>query len=155
MEYFTPSTRVPARPTQPTETIPNSTPEYGILDAAPVPFEFSLSRHHLASRGNGENEGQIEETSLWWYHPTFEARAKADIRRSLSALLPSDPSQDPSPEDIMGSRRAEVRPRRSGVQIWDQPEDAFGSGSLDHGLGLRPKSKVRLSLSTGVLPRHP
>src|ERR1700753_1074338 len=102
MEHFTPPTRVPTRPTQPTETILNPTPEYGMsrsphgtglsedfttnilldLDAVPVPFDFSRSRHDLASRGNGETEGQIEQTS-WWYHPIFEARAKADIRRSL------------------------------------------------------------------------
>jgi hypothetical protein len=141
MEHFTPPTRVSARPTQPTET----TNILLDLDAVPVPFDFSRSRHDLASRGNGETEGQIKETSLWWYHPTFEARAKADIRRSLSTLLPSDPSQDPSPEDIMGGRRAEVRPRRSRVQIWDLPEDPFGSAPLDRGLG---SSKVRFSLDT-------
>lgn len=159
MEHVTLPTRVPARPTRPTEIIPNPTPAYGIrrsprgtglsedftaedvdihLDPVPI-FDFSLSHQHLASRGNGENEGQIEETSLWWYHPIFEAGAKANIRRTLSALLPSDPSQDPSPVDIMGDWRAEVRPRRPGVQIWEQLGDAFGSGPLDR--------LVRLSLS--------
>jgi hypothetical protein len=109
-----------------------------LLGAVPVPFDFSLSHHHLPSRENCENDGQSEEKSLWWHHPIFEARAKADIRRTLSALLPSDPSQDPSPAD-MGSWRAEVRPRRSGAQIWaGRLEDAFGPGPLDRGLGRKP-----------------
>jgi hypothetical protein len=128
------------RPMRPTETAPDSTPDGSRcdmklsdlttqdieihLDGVPVPFDFSL-----------------EETSLW-YHPIFEARAMVDIRRSLRALLPSDPSQDPSPVDT-DDWRSEVRPRRSGVQIWERPEDVFGSGP-----GLWPKSKVR-SLSTG------
>jgi hypothetical protein len=152
MEHVTSPTRVPARPTQPTETIANSTPAGRseeitaedidiLLDTVPVPFDFSLARHHLVSRGNGENEGQIEETALWWYHPIFEARAKADIHRTLSGSLPSDPSQDPSPIGT-GSWKAEVRPRRSGAQIWaERLEDAFGSGPLDRGLGLKPGPK--------------
>lgn len=160
MKHVTPPTRVPARPTRPTEIIPNPTPAYGIrrssrgtglsedltagdvdihLDPVPIPFNLLLSHHHFASRGIGENEEQIEETSLWWYHPIFEAGAKANIRRTLSALLPSDLSQDPSPVDIMGDWRAEVRPRRPGVQIWEQLGDGFGPGSLDR--------LVRLSLS--------
>jgi hypothetical protein len=166
MEHVTSPTRVPARPTQPTETIANSTPagrseEFTaedidiLLDTVPVPFDFSLARHHLVSRGNGENEGQIEETALWWYHPIFEARAKADIHRTLSGLLPSDPSQDPSPIGT-GSWKAEVRPRCSGAQIWaERLEDAFGSGRLDRGLGLKPgpKSSGGTPFSIdGVLP---
>jgi hypothetical protein len=151
------TTAVFPSPMRATVTAPDSTPDGSrcdmelsedltaqdidiILGTAPVPVDFSLSRHHLASRGNGENEGQIEETSLWWYHPTFEARAMADIRRSLRALLPSDLSQDLSPIET-GCWRAEVRPRRPGVQIWAEPlEDAFGSGPHDRGLGLWPKS---------------
>ena len=163
------STVVFSRPMRPTETAAGSTPDgsscgmelsedltaqhFDIrLDTVPVPF-VSLSRYHLAPRGNGENEGQIEETSLWWYRPTFEAHAKADIRRTLSALLPSDPSQDPSPVDMVGW--SEVRPRPSGEQIWEWPEDALGSGLLDRGLGLLPKSSGGTPFSIdGVLPRH-
>jgi hypothetical protein len=143
------------RPTRPTETAPDCTPDGSrcgmelsedltaqdidtLLGAVPVPFDLSLSRRHLASRGNGENDGQSEEKSLWWHHPIFEARAKADIRRTLSALLPSDPSQDPSPVG-MGGWRAEVRPRRSGAQIWaERLEDAFGPGPLNRGLSRKP-----------------
>ena len=127
-----------------------------LLDAVPVPFDFSLSHHHLACRGNGENEEQIEENSLWWFHPIFEARARADIRRTLRATLPSDPSQDPSPVDT-GGWRAEVRPRRSGVQVWtERLEDAFGSGPLQRGLGLKPKSSGGTPFSIdGAHLRHP
>ncbi len=129
------------RPTRPTETAPDSSP-----DGFHCGMELS---EDLTAQDIGIFPGAIpEENSLWWYHPICEARAMADIRRSMRALLPSDPSQDPSPIET-GSWRAEVRPRRSGVQIWERPEDAFGSGPLDRGLGLRPKSKVRLSLSTG------
>ena len=139
-----------------TETVPDSTPDGSrrgmerslaedpdiniFLDAAPVQVDFSLSRHRLASREDGENEGQMEETSLWWCHPTFEARAIADIRRTLRASLPSDPSQDPSPIET-GYWRAEVRQRRPGAQIWEEPlEDALGSAPLNRGLGLWPRS---------------
>ena len=143
------------RPTRPTEAVPDSIPDGPrcgteppedltaqdidtLLDAVPVPFDFSLTRHHLASRENGENDGQSEENPLWWHHPIFEERAKADIRRTLSALLPSDPSQDPSPVE-MGGWRAEVRPRRFGAQIWaERLEDAFGPGPLNRGLGRKP-----------------
>jgi hypothetical protein len=160
------STVVFPRPMRPKVTAPGSTPDGSScgmelsedltaqdidirLDTVPVPF-VSLSRYHLASRRNGENEGQIEETSPWWYHPTFEARAKADILRTLSALLPSDPSQDPSPVDMVGW--SEVRPRPSGEQIWERLED---SGSLDRGLDLLPKSSGGTPFSIdGVLPRH-
>ena len=143
------------RPTRPTEAAPGSIPDGPrcgtepledltaqdidtLLDAVPVPFDFSLARHHLASRENGENDGQSEENPLWWHHPIFEERAKADIRRTLRALLPSDPSLDPSPVE-MGSWRAEVRPRRFGAQIWaERLEDAFGPGPLNRGLGRKP-----------------
>jgi hypothetical protein len=112
-----------------------------LLDAVPLPFDFSLARRHLASRGMGENDEQGEESSLWWYHPIFEARAKADIRRTLSALLPSDPAQDPPfPIGAAGGWKAEVRPRQSRARIWaERLEDAFGPGPLDRGLGRKPR----------------
>ena len=164
LERLTTRTPTPAlgRPTRSFETIPDSTSEYGmrrhrrgiglsedltardldiLLDAVPLPFDFSLARRHLTSRENGENDEQSEESSLWWYHPIFEARAKADIRRTLSALLPSDPAQDPPfPIGGAGGRKAEVRPRQSRVQIWaERLEDAFGPGPLDRGLGRKPR----------------
>ncbi|KAF8490953.1 hypothetical protein F5888DRAFT_1081978 [Russula emetica] len=155
-----------ARPTRSLETIPDSTLEYGmkrsrrgiglsedltardldmLLDAVPLPFDFSLARRHLASREKGENDEQSEENSLWWYHPIFEARAKADIRRTLSALLPSDPAQDP-PSPIGGASgwKAEVRPRQSKLRIWaERLENAFGPGPLDRGLGRKPRRVAR------------
>ena len=148
------------------ETIPDLTHEYGtrrsrrgmgdftardldvLLDAVPVPFDFSLAHHHLASRDAGENDEQSEESSLWWYHPIFEARAKADIRRTLRALLPSDPAQDPPfPVGRASGWKAEVRPRESRARIWaERLEDAFGPGPLDRGLGRKPR-RVAVSLS--------
>jgi len=167
------------RPARSLETIPDLTPEYGmrrsrrgmglsedltardldvLLDAVPVPFDFSLARRHLAFREKGEDDEQREESSLWWYHPIFEARAKADIRRTLSALLPSDPSQDPPfPIGGAGGRKAEVRPRQSRASIWaERLEDAFGPGPLDRGLGRKPR---RVAVSPffsmdGVRPLH-
>lgn len=119
-----------------------------LLDAVPLPFDFSLARRHLASRGMGENDEQCEgeESSLWWYHPIFEARAKADIRRTLRALLPRDPAQDPPfPIGGAGGWKAEVRPRQSRARIWaERLEDAFGPGPLDRGLGRKPR---RLAVS--------
>jgi hypothetical protein len=117
-----------------------------LLDAVPVPFDFSLARRHLASPKKGENEEQSEESSLWWYHPIFEARAKADIRRTLAAFLPSDPAQDPPfPIGGAGGWKAEVRPRESRARIWaERLEDAFGPGPLDRGLGRKPR---RLAVS--------
>jgi hypothetical protein len=110
-----------------------------LLDAVPVPFDFSLARRHLASREKGGNEEQSEE-SLWWYHPIFEARAKADIRRTLG-FLPSDPAKDPPfPIGRVGGWKAEVRPRESRARIWAKRlEDAFGPGPLDRGLGRKPR----------------
>jgi hypothetical protein len=131
-------TPVPPRPTRPTETAPDSTADRTecsrccmklpeeltaqdidiLLDAFPLPFNFSLSRCHTASRRSGEDDEQSDESSLWWYHPIFEARAKADIRRTLSALLPGDPSQDPpSPLRGVAGWKAEVRPRQFGARI--------------------------------------
>src|SRR6266403_859882 len=121
-----------------------------LLDAVPVPFNFSLSRHHLTSLKNGENDGQ--RNSLWWYHPIFEARAKADIRRTLSALLPEDPAQDPPfPIGSAGGWKSEMRPRQSGARIWaERLEDAFGPGPFNRGLGRKPcRVAVSPSLSTG------
>ncbi len=177
MEHVTPFARVPARPTQPTETMPDSTPEYGIrrsprvtglsedftaqdidvhLDSVPLPFDFSLSRRRTSSRGNGEDDEQSDESSLWWYHPIFEARAKADIRRSLSALLPNDPSQDPpSPLRGVAGWKAEVRPRQTGARIWaERLEDAFGPGPLDRGLARKP-FRVTVRLFIDKIPPLP
>ena len=159
-------TSVPTRPSR-----SDSTTEYGIkrsrrilglsedltprdidflLDAVPLPLDLSLSRHHLASRKNGDSEEQNEGSSLWWYHPIFEARAKADIRRTLSALLPDDPTQDPpSPVGGVAGWRAEVRPRQSRARMWaERLEDAFGPGPLDRGLGRKPR---RLAVSLTLL----
>ena len=143
---------VSPRSTRPTETAPDSTPDDShcgmeasedltaqdidnLLGAVPVPFDFSLSRRHLPSH----EDRRSEENSLWWHHPIFEARAKADIRRTLSALLPSDRSQDPPfPGDTDGWK-AEIRPRQPGARIWaERLEDAFGPGPLDRGLGRKP-----------------
>ena len=112
-----------------------------LLGAVPVPFDFSLARRHLASREKGGIGEQSGEESLWWYHPIFEARAKADIRRTLRAFLPSDPAQDPPfPIGGVGGRKAEVRPRESRARIWaERLEDAFGPGPLDRGLGRKPR----------------
>jgi len=121
-----------------------------LLEAVPVPFDFSLSRHHLASRKEGENDEQSEESSLWWYHPIFEARAKADIRRTLSAFLPSDPSQDPPfPVGDASGWKSEMRPRQSRASIWaERLEDAFGPGPLDRGLGRKPRRVAVSRLSS-------
>jgi hypothetical protein len=120
-----------------------------LLDAVPVPFDFSLARRHLASHVKGENDEQNEESSLWWY-PIFEACAKADIRRTLSALLPSDPVQNPPfPIGGAGGWKAEVRPRQSRARIWaERLEDAFGPGPLDRGLGRKPR---RVAVSPFIL----
>jgi hypothetical protein len=161
-----------ARPTRSWETTPDSTSDYGmrrsrramvsedltaqdldiLLDAVPVPFDFSLARRHLASHEKGENDEQNDDSSLWWYHPIFEARAKADIRRTLSALLPSDPAKDPPfpiGDKKAGGWKAEVRPRQSRARIWaERLEDAFGPGPLDRGLGRKPR---RLAVSPFIL----
>lgn len=157
----TPPPTRPRRPRDSTDSIPDSTLEYGIrrprrmgppedltardidilLDTVPLPFDFSLSHRHLASRETVEGDGQSEGSSLWWYHPIFEARAKADIRRTLSELLPDDPAQDPPlPLGGAGGWRAEVRPRQSRARIWaERLEDAFGPGPLNRGLGRKPR----------------
>lgn len=158
------------RPTRPTETTPDSTPDGSHCDMGPsedltaqdidtllgavrVPFDFSHSCHHVASRENSENDKQSKRNSLWWYHPIFEARAKADIRRTLSALLPSDPAQDPP---FPGA--GEVLPRPSGARIWAErlEEDASGPRPLDSGLGHKPRRvAVNPFFSTnGVRPLH-
>ena len=157
-----PTTHTPARPSRSTDTVPDSTTEYGIkrsrrgmgvseelterdidvlLGAVPLPFDLSLSRRHLSPRKNGEGDEQNKDGSLWWYHPIFEARALADVRRTLSALLPDDPAQDPpSPVGGVGGWRAEVRPRQSRARMWaERLEDAFGPGPLDRGLGRKPR----------------
>jgi hypothetical protein len=110
----------------------------------PLPFDFSLSHiPHPTRNIMSENVDNVEdeESSLWWYHPGFEARAKADIRRTLRALLPADPAQDP-PLPIGGADgwRAEVRPRQSRARLWaERLEDAFGPGPLNRGLGRKPR----------------
>ncbi len=172
-------TPAPTRPTRPSETILDPTPEYGmkrsrrgmavsedltareidlLLDAVPVPFDFSLARHHLAPREKGENDEQIEESSLWWYDPIFEARAKADIRRTLGGFLPSDPAQDPPfPIGSAGGWKSEMRPRQSRARIWaERLEDAFGPGPLDRGLGRKPRRVAVSSFFSinGFRPLH-
>ena len=163
------------RPTRPKGTAPDSIPDGSrcdmelsedltaqdidiLLGAVPVPFDFSLSRYHLSSRENGQNDGQSEENSLWWFHPIFESRAKADIRRTLRALLPEDPAQDPpSPVGGAGAWTSELRPRKSGARIWvERLEDAFGPGPLNRGLGRKP-CRVVVSpclISPGVIITH-
>jgi hypothetical protein len=71
---------------------------------------------------------------------------QADIRRTLRALLPSDPAQDPPfPIGGAGGRKAQVRPRQSWAWIWaGRLEDAFGPGLLDRELGRKPR---RLAVS--------
>ena len=169
--FETPASHTPTPiPTRPSRSIPDSITEYGIkrsrrglglsedltsrdidflLDAVPLPFDLSLSRHHLAPRKNGDTEEQNEGTKLWWYHPIFEARAKADVRRTLSALLPDDPAQDPpSPVGGAAGCSAEVRPRQSRARMWaERLEDAFGPGPLDRGLGRKPR-RLAVSLTS-------
>jgi len=157
-----------ARPARPAETVSDSILEYGwykrsrreplsareidiLLGAVPVPFDFSLSRHHLGASEKGEgDEEEGEESSLWWYHPRFEARAKADIRRTLGALLPADPAQDPPlPGAGADGWRAEIRPRESRARMWvDRLEDAFGPGPLNRGIGRKPR---RIAVSDCLL----
>ncbi|KAI0300049.1 hypothetical protein B0F90DRAFT_1726231, partial [Multifurca ochricompacta] len=94
------------------------------------------------NRGDSEGYRGSKDSTLWWYHPIFEARAKADIRRTLRQLLPADPAQDPpSPVgEVMGRWRAEVRPRQARARMWaERLEDAFGPGPLDRGLGRKPR----------------
>ena len=162
------------------ESIPESIPDYAprrlrrgmgasedltardidtLLGAVPIPFDFSLSHRHLTTHHHHDDdkdddgERRDEESSLWWHHPIFEARAKADIRRTLGALLPADPAQDPPPitsDDLGGggSWRAEVLPRQSGARMWaERLEDAFGPGPLDRGMGRKPR-RVAVSLWT-------
>jgi hypothetical protein len=131
---------VPIRLTRSTESIPEYAPRCegltardidALLGAVPVPFDFSLSHHrHSATRDDGETDGSDEETSsLWWHNPIFEARAKADIRRTLDALLPADPAQDPplaGSGDDAGVWRVEVLSRQPGARMWaERLEDAF------------------------------
>lgn len=161
----------PVRPARSAEGISDSIPEYGprrlrrgtenltardidaLLGAVPVPFDFSLSRrHHSAIHGDGESDVSDEESSsLWWHHRIFEARAKADIRRTLGALLPADPAQDPplaGSGDDAGSWKSEVLPRQSGVRMWaERLEDAFGPGPLNRGMGRKPR---RVAVSPGL-----
>jgi hypothetical protein len=175
-----PAPRIPSSapllPTQSFESIPESIPDYAprrlrrgmgasedltardidaLLGAVPIPFDFSLSHRHLTARDDNDRdddeERSDEESSLWWHHPIFEARAKADIRRTLGALLPADPAQDPPPiasgdSGGDGSWRAELLPRQSGARMWaERLEDAFGPGPLDRGMGRKPR-RVAVSL---------
>jgi hypothetical protein len=168
----------PVRPARSVESIPESLSDHAprrlrraedltardidaLLGAVPIPFDFSLSHRHLTTRGDDDNndndddndwEKSDEEGSLWWHHPIFEARAKADIRRTLGALLPADPAQDPpsiASDDSGGGgswRRSEVLPRQSGARMWvERLEGAFGPGPLDRGMGRKPR-RVAVSL---------
>jgi len=168
-----PPPSTPVRPSRSVESIPESISDYvprrlrrgvgapedltardidALLGAVPIPFDFSLSRRHLKTRNDDDGEkGDEESSSLWWHHPIFEARAKADIRRTLGALLPADPAQDPPPiaSDDSGDGswgRAKVLPRQSGARIWaSRLEDMFGPGPLDRGMGRKPR-RVAVSL---------
>jgi hypothetical protein len=131
-----------------------------VFGSIPLPFDFSLSHISHPNRDtmhdDNVNNMEDEESSLWWYHPIFEARAKADIRRTLRALLPADPAQDP-PLPIGGGGsadgwRAEVRPRQSRARVWaERLEDAFGPGPLNRGLGRKPR-RVAVSLHFFISP---
>lgn len=161
-----PPSPVPLPHTQAAETITDSAPEQGLrrsrrgigylngssltsqdidvlLDATPVPFDLTLSHIH---RKGSEDNGGSEDKSLWWQHPTFEARVKADIRRTLRLLLPNDPANDPPPPigEGAGRWRAEVRPRQTRARMWaERLDDAFGPGPLDRGLGRKPRRVAR------------
>ena len=117
------TTVVLTRPTRPAETVPDSIPNGSRCDmelsrdltaqyidiplgAPPILFDFSLSRHQITSREKGENDEQSEENSLWWYHPIFGACAKANICRTLGALLHE---QDP-PSSVAGGWTARLCP---------------------------------------------
>jgi hypothetical protein len=136
-----------------------------LLGAVPVPLNFSLSHHHLSNRHGDddvdvdadESERGDEYSPLWWHHPIFEARAKADIRRTLGALLPADPAQDPplGASDDAGGWRAEMLPRQSGARMWaERLEDAFGPGPLNRGMGRKPR-RVAVSLYSSLLREFP
>ena len=149
-------TPTPPPPTRVAEAVTDSAPELGLrrsrrylngssltsqdiddlLDATPVPFDLTLPRIYSVDNGGGK------DTSPWWHHPTFEARAKVDIQRTLRLLLPADPAEDPPPPigEGAGRWRAEVRPRQPRARMWaERLEDAFGPGSLDRGLGRKPR----------------
>ncbi|KAH8985833.1 hypothetical protein EDB86DRAFT_2957334 [Lactarius hatsudake] len=119
-----------------------------LLDATPVPFDLNPRIHLAAPDGNEDNNDGSEDKdkSLWWQHPTYEARAKADIQRTLWLLLPADLANDPPPPigEGAGRWRAEVRPRQPRARMWaERLEDAFGPGPLDRGLGRKPRRMAR------------
>ncbi|KAH9172113.1 hypothetical protein EDB89DRAFT_995275 [Lactarius sanguifluus] len=119
-----------------------------LLDATPVPFDLNPRIHLAAPDGNEDNNDGSEDKdkSLWWQHPTYEARAKADIQRTLRLLLPADLANDPPPPigEGAGRWRAEVRPRQPRARMWaERLEDAFGPGPLDRGLGRKPRRMAR------------
>jgi hypothetical protein len=123
-----------------------------LLDATPVQFDLTLPRIYSVDRE--DNDGR-EDKSPWWHHPTFEARVKADIQRTLRLLLPADPAKDPPPPigEGAGRWRAEVRPRQLRAQMWaERLEDAFGPGPLDRGLGRKPR-RVAVSSHSPLSPR--
>jgi hypothetical protein len=159
---------------QASETLPDSLPEEGLrrsrrtigylngssltsedidalLDATPVSFDLTPSCAHLAAHDDDETDDGSEEKLPWWRQPVFEARVKADIQRTLRLLLPADPMEDPPPPigEGTGRWRAEVRPRHPRAQMWaERLEDAFGPGSLERGLGRKPR---RVAVSTPTL----
>ncbi|KAI9507194.1 hypothetical protein F5148DRAFT_1285522 [Russula earlei] len=128
-----------SRSVRPSETITD-------LGAVPILFDFSLS-HHLPTPNKGEGVERNDGSSLWWHNPSFEARAKADIRRTLRDLLPADTGRDPPPPGGgTDGWRAEVRPRQPRERMWaERLEDAFGPGPLDRGIGRKPR---RIAVST-------
>ncbi|KAI9466585.1 hypothetical protein BJY52DRAFT_1232951 [Lactarius psammicola] len=117
-----------------------------LLDATPVPFDLTPRIHLAAHDGSEGNNGGSEDKVLWWQRPTFEARVKADIQRTLRLLLPADPAEDPPPPigEGAGHWRAEVRPRQPRARMWaERLEDSFGPGPLDRGLGRKPRRMAR------------
>ncbi|KAI0269419.1 hypothetical protein BC834DRAFT_866203 [Gloeopeniophorella convolvens] len=125
-----------------------------LLEATPITLDLSLTHYHPPAPASSTNTDttdailpadaaatapptapEAESKQLWWHHPAFEARAKADIRRTLRLLLPpSDPDLASAPA------RAEVRRRQSSARMWaTRLEDAFGPGPLDRGTGRKPR----------------
>lgn len=135
-----------------------------LLDATPVPFDLTPSCAHLSVGDDSKDKPASDDKVLWWRQPAFEARAKADIQRSLRLLLPADPAEDPPPPigEGAGRWRAEVRPRQLRAKMWaERLEDAFGLGPLERGLGRKPRRGVARPASAarrkgeGKPPRPP
>ena len=125
-----------------------------LLDATPVQFDLTLPHIYSVDRDSSGDNGGREDKSPWWHHPTFEARVKADIQRTLQLLLPADSANDPPPPigEGAGRWRAEVRPRQPRARMWaERLEDAFGPGPLDRGLGRKPRRVAVSSHSSSLI----